>query len=62
MSTIHGTKHNIDPTLNTGGGSIAFNHFNSNNINEDSMRKKIDIFNPNASTAGYNQVSTWTMT
>ena len=38
----------------SGGGYI------SQNTEDD--KKKIDIFNPNASTAGYNQVSAWTTT
>jgi hypothetical protein len=62
MSTLFGPKVELGNGYDgVGTGIIGYNNNNGNNVlNDEEAKKKIDIFNPNASTAGYNQVSAWT--
>ena len=62
MSTLFGSKVELGNGYDgVGTGIIGYNNNNGNNVlNDEEAKKKIDIFNPNASTAGYNQVSAWT--
>lgn len=62
-----GNEYNIaeigsKKSFGAGFGNKGIGYMASNQNNDLDMKKKIDIFDQNASVSGYNQVSTWTMT